>query len=69
MPLSMLGVGSVRRINAVHGDDAVKKHLGELGFVEGAEVEVISETGGSLIVGLYGSRLALNRDLARRILV
>ena len=69
MPLSMLGVGSVRRISAVHGDDAVKKHLEELGFVEGAEVEVISETGGSLIVGLYGSRLALNRDLARRILV
>ncbi len=69
MPLSMLGTGSVRRICAVHGDDSVKKHLHELGFVEGAEVEVISDSNGNLIVGLYGSRLALNRDLARRILV
>ncbi len=69
MPLYMLGVGRRRRISAVHGDDSVKKHLGELGFVEGAEVEVIADNGGNLIVGLYGSRLALNRDLAKRILV
>ena len=69
MPIYMLGVGSVRRISAVHGDDAVKKHLNELGFVEGAQVEIISDNGGNLIVGLYGSRLAINRDLAKRILV
>ena len=69
MPLSMLGVGVTRKINAVNGDDAVRKHLAELGFVEGAEVEVIADNGGNLIVGLYGSRLALNADLARRILV
>ena len=69
MPLFMLGVGNRRRILAVHGDDAVRKHLGELGFVEGAEVEIISESGGNVIVAVYGSRLALNRDLARRIMV
>lgn len=69
MPLYMLGVGSRRKISAVHGDDSVKKHLNELGFVEGAEVEVIADNGGNLIVGLYGSRLAINRDLAKRILV
>ena len=69
MPLSMLGTGSRRRISAVRGDDAVKKHLNDLGFVEGAEVEVIADNGGNLIVGLYGSRLALNKELARRILV
>lgn len=65
----MLGVGCRRRISAVHGDAVVKKHLNELGFVEGAEVEVISENGGSLIVGVYGARLALNQELARKILV
>ena len=69
MPLFMLGVGSRRRISAVNGDDSVKKHLNELGFVEGAEVEIIADNGGNLIVGLYGSRLALNRELAKRILV
>ena len=65
----MLGVGCCRRITAVNGSDVVKKHLNELGIVEGAEVEVIAENCGSLIVGVYGSRLALNSDLARRILV
>lgn len=69
MPLSMLGTGCRRRITAVRGDDSVRKHLIELGFIEGAEIEVIAENGGNLIVGLYGSRLALNADLARRIIV
>ena len=69
MPLFMLGVGNRRRIIAVHGDDSVKKHLNELGLVEGAEVEVIADNGGNLIVGVYGSRLAINRNLAKRILV
>lgn len=69
MPIYMLGVGNRRRITAVHGDDSVKKHLNELGLVEGAEVEVVAENGGNLILGLYGSRLAINRDLAKRIIV
>ncbi|MBO6168206.1 MAG: ferrous iron transport protein A [Kiritimatiellae bacterium] len=69
MPLSMLGPGNRRKIVAVKGDDSVRKHLGELGFVEGADVEVIADNGGNLIVGVYGARLALNADLARRILV
>ena len=65
----MLGVGNRRRINAVHGDDSVKKHLNELGFVEGAEIEIVAENGGNLIVGVYGTRIALNHDLAKRIFV
>ena len=69
MPLSLLGTGVRRRIKSVHGDDNVRKHLTELGFVEGAEIEVIADNAGSLIVGLYGSRLALNADLAKRIFV
>lgn len=69
MPLFMLGTGNRRRILAVRGDDSVKKHLNELGFVEGAEVEIVADNGGNLIVGVYGSRLAINRDLAKRILV
>ena len=69
MPLALLGTGLRRTIKSVHGDAAVRKHLTELGFVEGAEVEVIAENGGSLIVGLYGSRLAINADIAQKIFV
>ena len=69
MPLTLLGVGVRRNIIAVKGDYAVKKHLHNLGFVEGAEIEVIADNSGDLIVGLYGSRVALNKDLAKRIIV
>ena len=69
MPLAMMETGAVRQVTAIRGDDAVKKHLHELGFIEGAEVEIISSVAGNLIVGLYGSRLAINRDLAMRIMV
>ncbi len=69
MPISFMSVGSRHRIKAVNGSDSVKKHLGDLGFVEGAEVTVVNETAGSLILGIHDSRVAVNRDLAIRILV
>ena len=69
MPLSLMGVGTRQRIKAITGDDAVRRHLGALGFTEGAEVEIVSETGGNLIIGVMNSRVAVDKGLARRILV
>ena len=45
------------------------KHLAELGFVDGAEVKVISRAAGDVIVSVKGARLALNRSMASRISV
>ena len=42
MPLSSMGVGTRRRIKGVTGNDAVRKRLGTLGFVEGVEVEIVN---------------------------
>ena len=69
MPLSLMSVGTRNRIKAVKGDDAVRKHLGAMGFTEGAEVEVSSEMDGNLIIGVMNSRVAIDKGLARRILV
>ncbi len=69
MPLSMMGVGTRHKIKGVTGDDAVRKHLGSLGFTEGVYVEIISEMDGNLILGVMDSRVAVDKDLARRILV
>lgn len=69
MPITFLSPGMKRNVASIHGNDAIRKHLCDLGFVEGAEVEVISDVGGSLIVGVHGTRLALNAELARRIFV
>ena len=69
MPLSSMGVGARRRIKAVTGNDAVRKRLGTLGFVEGVEVEIVNELNGNLVIGVMDSRVAIDKDLANRILV
>ncbi|MBR1870462.1 MAG: ferrous iron transport protein A [Kiritimatiellae bacterium] len=69
MPLSMMEVGSKHRICAISGNDSVRKHLGDLGFTEGAEVTIIAAVDGNLVLGIHQSRVAINRDLAMRILV
>ena len=69
MPLSMMGVGAVLRIKMLGGSESVRRHLGDMGFVEGAEVMIVAEMAGSLIVGIHETRVALNRELAQKILV
>lgn len=69
MPLSLINVGARRRIKGVTGDDAARKRLEALGFVEGMEVEIVNKVAGNLIVGVLGSRVAVCGKLAARIMV
>ena len=43
--------------------------LANLGFVQGAEVTVLSAIGGNVIVNIKDSRVAINKDMARHIMV
>lgn len=69
MLLAMAKEGDRVRVVDVHGADSVRKHLGSLGVVAGALVVVHHVANGSMIIGVHDSRLALNEDLARRIMV
>lgn len=69
MPLSMIGLGKSGRIQKITGSGDVRRFLGNLGFVEGREVTVLSDLGGDVIVGVLDSRVAINRDMARHIYV
>ena len=69
MPLAMLRTGERARITAITGSDTVRKHLGSLGFVPGVVITVVQVANGSMILGLQDSRVAVNEDLARRIMV
>ena len=69
MPLSFAQVGEVRRIQAVHGAPKMKQHLANLGFVAGADVTVINEVAGNLIVRVKEARIAISRSAANRIMV
>ena len=69
MPLGMSAAGDVNTIKKITGCDEVRRHLAELGFVVGEEVRVVSEMGGSLILSVKDSRIALNKTMAMRIMV
>lgn len=69
MPLGMAGVGETNIIRKITGKDEVRQHLAELGFVVGEAVTVVSELGGSLILSVKDSRIALDRGMAMRIIV
>ena len=47
----------------------MRQHLAELGFVVDGAVTVVSELGGNLILQVKDSRVALDRNMATRILV
>ncbi len=65
----MANVGDVNIIKQINGRDDVRQHLAELGFVPGAEVSVVSELGGNLILSVKESRIALDKTMAMRIMV
>lgn len=65
----MLRVGEKARVTAITGTDTVRKHLGSLGFVPGVVITVVQVANGSMILGLQDSRVAVNEDLVRRIMV
>ena len=69
MPLGMANVGDVNIIKQINGRDDVRQHLAELGFVPGAEVSVVRELGGNLILSVKESRIALDKTMAMRIMV
>ena len=53
---------------AHRGKDDTKRFLNNLGFVEESEVIVVSELGGNVIVQVKGTRVAISRAMAGRIL-
>lgn len=69
MPLTMVKSNETNYIKKITGKDEVRRHLAELGFVVGEPVTVVSELGGNMILNIKGSRVALNREMANRILV
>lgn len=69
MPLAMLRQGGFGMIQGLCGKPSVVKRLEDLGFVAGETVRVIAELSGSMIIELKGSRLALDKAMANRIIL
>ena len=69
MPIIIAPKDTELNIVKVLADEKTKKHLESLGVAVGGKITVISSNGGNVIVIVKGVRLALNRDVATKILV
>ncbi|MEE8826832.1 MAG: FeoA family protein [Eubacteriales bacterium] len=70
IPLAMASAGDKVLVARIGGNEDAKKHLEDLGFVVGAQVTVVADTGdGNIIVNLKDSRLAITSQMATKIMV
>ena len=69
MPLTFADNDAVNIIRRVGGSPEVKKHLENLGFVVGGNVQVVSRLGGNVIVNVKDARVAISEQMASRIMV
>lgn len=69
MPLTMVNPGEASTIKKVGGREETRRFLENLGFVVGSTVTVVSEVSGNMIVNVKNSRVAIGKDMARRIMV
>ena len=69
MQLMLVGSGHEVCIKRIGGNDETKRFLNSLGFVVGTTVTVVSELGGNVIINIKGSRVALDKSMASRIMV
>ena len=69
MPLSLANVGENNIIKKIGGNPEVKKHLENLGFVVGGNVQIVSALGGNVIVNVKEARVAISEEMSRKIMV
>ena len=69
MPLLLAQPGEQNKIMAVHGRGETKRFLESMGFVEGADITVVSEFAGNLIVNVKDARVALSKAMAGKIMI
>ena len=69
MPLNVAAPGEETIIRKIGGSPDVKKHLEDLGFVVGGAVTPVTVLDGNVIVSVKGTRIALDADMARRIMI
>ncbi len=69
MPLTMAKAGEMNTIKKVGGKEETRRFLENLGFVAGGAVTVVSEISGNMIVNVKESRVAINKEMANKIII
>lgn len=68
IPISMARVGDKGTVVSISGREETKKFLAGLGFTPGTEVKAVCEASGSVILDVKGSKIAIDRKMASKIL-
>ncbi len=69
MPLVFAKNGETQIVKKIGGSEEVRRHLENLGFTVGGTVTIINSLAGNVIVKVKDSRIAINEDMARRIMI
>ena len=69
IPLTYADPGEENVIVKINGRPEVKKHLEDMGFVAGSIIRVVSSVNGNLIVSVKDTKVALDKELAMRIMI
>ena len=68
IPLSMVNPGQEVLVKSIRGKDDAKRFLENLGFVENTTISIVNELGGNVIVNVKGTRVAISKAMASRII-
>ena len=69
MPIVLAPLNTDLRIVRILATDKLKKHLESLGITIDAKIRILSQSGGNVICVVKEGRLALDHDIASKILV
>ena len=70
LPLAMAHEGETVHVVRVSGNTEMRRHLENLGFVEGAEVKVVTQSGSSgTIVNVKGAQLGVDHAICMHVYV
>ena len=69
MPITLAKVGEKGTIVRISGKEETKKFLAGLGFTVGACVSAVCSDKGNMVIEVQGSRIAVNRDMAGKIMI
>lgn len=67
-PVAMASIGEKLRIVKLKGSEGTVRRLIGMGLVPGIEVQIISNSGGSVIVAIGDNRIGLGAGMAQKIM-
>ncbi|MDQ0148385.1 ferrous iron transport protein A [Eubacterium multiforme] len=68
IPISFVSEGKSVMIKDIQMNERMGKKIKEMGVNRGTKIEIIKNDGSSLIIGISGSRLAISKGMAQKIL-